>query len=88
MANCKFSASTEGIFITFKMGEQQVDDSLNLHNSPIDCVAIQSQLKNLIGVKMVGLKCLGCLLVTGPKAIVWDVPVLRPIAIDLLRFQP
>ena len=61
---------------------------LKLHNVRTDHVMIQSELKYLIGARIVNLKCRVFGGKTGPFPMVWVFRVVRPVATVRFRVEP
>jgi len=67
---------------------REVKEQLKLHNLRTDHVTIRSELKYLIGAKIVDLKCRVFGGKTGPFPTVWVFGVVRPIAMVRFRVEP
>jgi hypothetical protein len=65
-----------------------VKERLELHNLRTDHVMIQSELKYLIGAKIVSLKCAVFGGKTGPFPMVRVFPVVGPVAMVRFRVEP
>jgi len=69
--NRGFSKGTQWIVVRFQIWQQEVKQQVEMHNLRTDHVMIRSELKYLIGAKVVNLKCQVFVGKTGPIATVW-----------------
>jgi len=67
---------------------REVKEQLTLHNLRTDHVTIRSELKYLIGAKIVDLKCRVFAGKTGPFPTVRVFGVVRPVATVRFRVEP
>jgi len=86
--NTGCSTATQRILLRFRTGAQQVKVHVRMHNSHIDHVMIQSELKIFIGVKKLGLQGASFQVGTDPKAMVQDFHLVKPVATVRFRFPP
>ena len=82
------SIATQWILVWSQIWQHEVHERLKVHNVRTDHVMVQSELRYLIGAKIVNLKCL----VSGgktspfPTALVFH--VVRPVAMVRCRLEP
>jgi hypothetical protein len=81
---CGFSIATERILVRSQMWEWQVKEGLKLHNLCTDHVTIRSELRYLIGAKIVDLKCL----VFGENQLQWSGSGSEPVPEPNRKFGP
>ena len=85
---CGLSIATQRILVGSQIWKREVKERLKLHNLLTDHVVIRSELKYLIGAKMVNFKCR----VFGGKAAPFPTVrvfrVVRPVATVRIRVEP
>jgi len=77
---------TQRILVGSHIRDREVNERVDLHNLHTDHVMIRSELKYLIGGKVVMLKCQVFRGKTGPFPVGWGCRVIRPIA--MFRNRP
>jgi len=82
-----FSIVTQWILVRSQIWQQVVKERLKLHNVDTDHVMEQSELKYLIGAKIVNLKCRVFGRKTGQFPTVWYFCVVRPIVTVPFRVE-
>jgi len=83
-----FSKPTQRILVRLPIWQREVKERLKQHKLHINHVMIQSELRYLIGAKIVNLKCGVSSGKTGPCPMVPVLHVVRPIAIVQFRAEP
>jgi len=86
--NSPVSIAIEQILVGSQIWKREVNEWLELHNLHIDYVMIQSELRHLIGAKVVRLKCWVFGGKTGPITMVQVFCLVRPVAMVRFRVEP